>query len=58
MDMIMESKQFTKVKIRLNYCRLYLHAATVSDITEDANGKDLDLSKRQGEWLFQSSTTT
>jgi hypothetical protein len=58
MDMILDSGQFTKAQIRrLNYCRLYLQAVTVSDIT-DANGIALDQSKRRGDSSFQSSTTT
>ena len=42
---------------RLNYCRLYLQAITLSDVT-DADGQVLDLSKRRGEQSFQSSRTT
>ena len=58
MDMILESGQFTNIEIRrLNYCRLYLQAVTLSDITE-ANGNQLDMSKRLGEMSMYSSRTT
>ena len=58
MDMILDSGQFTNAQIRrLNYCRLYLQAITLSDVT-DADGQVLDLSKRQGKQSFQSSRTT
>ncbi len=58
MDMILEDGSYTKAQIRrLNYCRLYLQAVTVSDIT-DADGKVLDFSKRNGDTSLQSSRTT
>lgn len=45
MDMILESDRFTSAEIRrLNYCRLFLQAVTISDLT-DATGTRLDLSK-------------
>ena len=57
MDMILESGQFTNLEIRrLNYCRLFLQAVTLSDIT-DTSGEQLDLSKRQGELSMYSSRT-
>ena len=58
MNMILESGQFTNLEIRrLNYCRLYLQAITLSDIT-DATGTQLDMSKRTGEMSRYSSRTT
>jgi hypothetical protein len=55
---ILESGQFTKAQVRrLNFCRLYLQAVTLSDIT-DANGTELDHSKRRGDCSSQSSKTT
>jgi hypothetical protein len=42
MDMILASRQFNDKEIRqLNYCRLFLQAVTLSDITQ-ANGRTLD----------------
>jgi hypothetical protein len=58
MDMILESEQFTATQIRrLNYCRLFLQAVTVSDLT-NATGQQLDPAKLCGFPDFQSSTTT
>jgi exonuclease III len=58
MDKIMDSGQFTPMQIRrLNYCRMYLHAVTVSDITMPS-GTTLDLSKRCGQRSMLSSVTT
>jgi hypothetical protein len=57
MDHILQSKQFKPAQIRcLNYCRLYLQAVTVSDITTNA-GLQLDLSKRKGHPSLVSSVT-
>ena len=58
MDHIMGSNLFTALQIRrLNYCRLYLHAVTISDLT-DATGHRLDSSKLRGIPQLTSSTTT
>ena len=58
MDVILESNQFTSAQVRrLNYCRLYLQAVTISDIS-DATGQQLDRSKLLGRPNVQSSTTT
>lgn len=58
MDHILQqSGQFTPSQIRrLNYCRLYLQAVTMSDIT-DISGNKLDVSIRQGMPSEKSSTT-
>ena len=58
MDLILDSDQFTNAQIRrLNYCRLFLQAVTLSDIT-DSTGTKLDMYKRQGKPTTTSSTTT
>ena len=58
MDLILDSDQFTPTQIRrLNYCRLYLQAVTISDLT-DATGETLDQMKMRGVPDFWSSTTT
>jgi exonuclease III len=58
MDHIMGSKLFTALQIRrLNYCRLFLQAVTISDLT-DATGQRLDQSKLRGIPNSTSSTTT
>ena len=58
MDAILESDKFTASQIRrLNYCRLFLQAVTISDIT-DATGMQLDLSKLTGVPDARSSSTT
>ena len=45
LDQILESNKFTAAQIRcLNYCRLFLQAITLSDIT-DASSTSLDLNK-------------
>ena len=55
MDVILDSKRFTPREIRcLKYCRLFLAAQTVSDISL-INGKALDSSKLQGEFSSTSS---
>ena len=42
MDMIIHSARFTTLEMRkLNYCRLYLQAVTLADISKP-NGQDLD----------------
>jgi hypothetical protein len=58
MDIILESNQFTNAQVRpLNYCRMYLQAVTISDIS-DATGQQLDRSKMLGKPNAKSSTTT
>ena len=58
MDAILQSNQFSPAQIRhLNYCRLYLQAVTISDLT-DVAGRSLDKSKLHGEPSLMSSTTT
>jgi exonuclease III len=55
MEVIQDSGKFTPAEIRrLNYCRLYLNAETVSDLTIVA-GTHLDPSKLAGQWSLQSS---
>jgi hypothetical protein len=57
MDGILESKAFTKKEIRRrNYCRMYLGALTISDLTT-TNGDRLDKAKLDGEGLLISSVT-
>ena len=57
MDLIMESGQFTAVQVRkLNYCRLYLNAVTLSDLSK-INGLELDQSKLEGQPSIYSSVT-
>ncbi|KAI2497032.1 hypothetical protein MHU86_17458 [Fragilaria crotonensis] len=48
MDVILSSGKFTSVEIcKLNYCRLYLKAVTLSDLT-CINGRKLDHNKTSG----------
>ena len=48
MDVVLESNKFTALQIRrINYCRLFLQAVTISDLT-DATGHKLDSSKLNG----------
>jgi hypothetical protein len=55
MDVVQASSQFSDAEIRrINYCRLYLQAETVSDIAT-VSGKRLDPSKLNGEWSLHSS---
>lgn len=57
MDAILESRQFTPAQVRrLNFCRLYLQAVTVSDLTT-AEGICLDPGKLHGEPSLMSSST-
>ena len=57
MDMILTSQQFNDKEIRqLNYCRLFLQAVTLSDITQ-ANGRMLDPNMLQGVPDIYSSTS-
>ena len=58
MDMILESQKFSPAQIRrLNYCRLYLQAVTISDST-DTTGTQLDAAKLAGTPSVKCSTTT
>ena len=55
MDAVQASGLFSDAEIRrINYCRLYLQAETVSDIFTES-GKCLDPSKLKGEWSLHSS---
>ena len=57
MDLILKSKKFQPAQIRtLNYCRLYLGAVTISDLTT-TSGLNLDNAKLQGHISQLSSTT-
>ena len=57
MDAVMQSKYFTPPEIiQINYCRLYLQAITLSDITK-ADGKRLDPHMLIGRPSAESSTT-
>jgi hypothetical protein len=58
MDSVLSSNKFNNKEIRLNnYCRLYLQAITLSDVTL-ANGKHIDLSMMQGHPSQLSSEST
>ena len=57
MDMVLASGKFKPAQIRqINYCRMYLQAVTISDISR-ANGMELDLSMRRGQPFPQNSTS-
>jgi hypothetical protein len=57
MDVILASGKFTSSEIhRLNYCRLYLKATTLSDLTQP-HGKKLDWHKLHGSPSLFSSRT-
>jgi hypothetical protein len=57
MDIILNSNQFSSAEIRrLNYCRLYLEASTLSDLSH-ITGVRLDLSKLEGRPSLLSSIT-
>lgn len=57
MDLILESKKFSNAEIRrLNYCRLYLQATTLSDLSQ-TSGTSLDQSKLVGTPSLLSSVT-
>jgi hypothetical protein len=57
MDAILMSKLFSPSEIRrLNYCRLYLQAQTISDLTE-VSGRYLDRAKYEGRFSASSSCT-
>jgi hypothetical protein len=58
MDMILASGQFKPAQIQqFNCCRMYLQAATISDITR-ANGMQLDMPMYRGQPSPQSSTSS
>ncbi|KAI2503136.1 hypothetical protein MHU86_11327 [Fragilaria crotonensis] len=58
MDVVMESGRFTPTEIkRLNYCRMYLKAITISDLAT-VRGDRLDMVKTQGALSLTSSKTT
>ena len=58
MDVIMQSTRFTADEIRkLNYCRMYLQAVTLSDIT-NATGDRLDMHMLHGNRDHINSSTT
>jgi hypothetical protein len=57
MDVIQNSHQFTDAEVkRLNYCRLFLKAVTLSDISH-TTGTRLDMSKLEGRPSLISSAT-
>ena len=57
MDIVLQNGKFTDDEIkRLNYCRLYLQAHTLSDLT-NINGYTLDETKLEGAPSLQSSRT-
>jgi exonuclease III len=57
MDRVMESGKFTEAEIRrINYCRIYLRAVTVSDIASIA-GDRLDMHKIRGSPSVESSAS-
>jgi hypothetical protein len=57
MDVVLARGQFKPAQIRqINYCRMYLQAVTISDITR-ANAMQLDMPMRRGQPSSQSSTS-
>ena len=57
MDMIIKSGRYTPLEIRkLNFCRLYLQAVTLADVSKP-NGQDLDLCFLLGTSSLQSGCT-
>jgi hypothetical protein len=57
MDVIQNSHQFTDARVkRLNYCRLFLKAVTLSDISH-TTGTRLDMCKLEGRPSLVSSET-
>lgn len=57
MDIVLASRSFTPGEVRrINYCRLFLKATTISDLT-NVRGDCLDLIKLQGEFSLISSQT-
>ena len=58
MDLIINFGSFKPAEIRkLNYCRLYLQAVTISDLTTASSGRTLDSSMLRGDPALQSTTT-
>ncbi len=58
MDVVLQSQLFTAAEIqRINYCRLFLQAVTISDLAK-TDGVTLDRSKLCGHPSLMSSTTT
>lgn len=58
MDAILASGKFTAAEIRcLNYCRLYLKAHTISDLS-DVSGQYLDPTKVTGHMSDETSSKT
>ena len=58
MDMILESNTFSKAEIcRLNYCRVYLQATTLSDLVM-VSGRGLDNNKLLGKSSLLSRITS
>ena len=57
MDVIIQSMKFTAAEIRrLNYCRLYLKAVTLSDLSS-LSGEFMDPDKLKGQFSLNSSRT-
>ena len=57
MDMVLASGKFKPAQIRqTNYCRMYLQAVTISDISR-ANGKEVNMLMCQEQPSPQSSTS-
>jgi hypothetical protein len=58
MDIVLQSKKFTVAEIRrINYCRLFLQAVTLSDLAT-VDGQYVDASKLNGHPSLRSSSTT
>ena len=58
MDLVLRSEKFSPAEIRkINYCRLFLQAVTISDLSM-ATGTELDNSKFRGTPSLMSSTTS
>jgi hypothetical protein len=58
MDIIIQSKKYTDSEIRrINCCRIFLQAVTLSDLAT-VDGQHVDVSKLEGQPSLMSSTTT
>jgi exonuclease III len=58
MDIVLQSKKYTASEIRrINYCRLFLQAVTLSDLAT-VDGQYVDASKLKGHPSLRSSSTT
>jgi hypothetical protein len=58
MDIVLQSKKHTASEIRrINYCRLFLQAVTLSDLAT-VDGQYVDASKLKGHPSLRSSSTT